>query len=1310
VSRVKKSKRIALVGLVCMAAQVTTLAAMQRDALALIPSPPPRAYVSPFSITDVSPDAPYGISGARNGSDPGGKVTSLALDQPAAPPGGIAPPPTLWAGTQYDGVWRSTDGARTWHQASLGITFGVSPITGAGSGGETYLAFDGTNSTYPQRLLFAASDHDSRRTPSVGGLYVSVDGANSWHHVDGNTCLLLVTISSVMFSDGRPFVANGCGIFTTTDPSLQTGWTALPSPPFTTSNGLLASDSAGTLFGCSQNDPAGGLYESQDLGQTWTPTTASLLGTGTCRGLATDPLNGIGVTRTVVEVSDYTPCPAPPTPLPPTCNYEVSTVDFSNQAGVTDQRRTLQFPSDRSSGCCGHPYVFTALRADRPPGLDLTGLSYDIYAADAFHFAVLTGSLATGGGTLIGSAQWYPITEAPGPSNGIHVDTWSGAASPLFYTPSFNACDVWLANDGGVYKNFSADSSTNGSCTPATGWGRAMAGLHTFGSTSISGVPRPQSACANKSQPCPALYVSSGDNDTWATEQAGAGAAWGIMDGSLGDSGSTFLDPALPYQLVTGREGGGGCHLALYYSKASPTTPPAPSDEFDVQPGDLGSYLCFDPPNPGGGGLEPPGNAAFSEVRRLPSDPATSLAFYVTVDNDPVKGDEIVERTFAASSSLAQPIDSLWFDVNPSHPFPAGTVEAVKTSGGVSNTVIYVLAAVPNPPGPSIGVIYRGVENASDNFTWTDASGTAPLRVGDAKVLFVDPYNPNNLFTADATDQTIKDSFDGGHSWQLDSQLTAIANGNGTFSYECNVDPGSPEIVANGCLLKDLHFVPGHPEIRVASTLPGGVAFSRDYGHDWIDLDLTHTGTSSASRSDPQPIQSPSGTFYDPTANPATGQPSLYVALRGAGVERVDGPFTTLGGIGFSVLCASCRTLTVYDDTTGRFSGMARFPDGLFRMTELLNLSGLTHLAYHFVVDGVATNEHAIGLTSSELGSGVVSVDQTCTGGQTTSCTPGITGMAQSPIAITEYQVPSPAAFPQGISAGPDGAMWFGLIQQSSIGRVDSSGHVTEFPLPDPNAAPENITTGQDGNVWFAERGNSCAAGNRIGRLTPSGTLTEFALTTPCSQPYDVTAGPDGALWFTELGNNAIGRITVQGSITEFPLPTGSPGPGTQGPEDIALGRDGALWFTELTGNKIGRVTTKGTFTEFPVPTAGAGASGIASGPDGNLWFTEFFANKIGRITSTGVVTEFPVPSANSQPPAIAAGANSGVLWFTEFNAGKIGRITTDGLITEMPTPTAGSGPAGIAAGPPGTGSIWFTEVNPDKVATFAITASTGNQ
>src|SRR5947207_1751353 len=75
----------------------------------------------------------------------------------------------------------------------------------------------------------------------------------------------------------------------------------------------------------------------------------------------------------------------------------------------------------------------------------------------------------------------------------------------------------------------------------------------------------------------------------------------------------------------------------------------------------------------------------------------------------------------------------------------------------------------------------------------------------------------------------------------------------------------------------------------------------------------------------------------------------------------------------------------------------------------------------------------------------------------------------------------------------------------NKIGRITPSGTVTEFAIPTPNSDPEGITAGPNGDLWFTE-----TLVNKIGRITPSGNIDEFAVPTPNNEPGGITAGPDG--------------------------------------------------------------------------------------------------------------------------------------------------------------------------------------------------------
>ncbi len=179
------------------------------------------------------------------------------------------------------------------------------------------------------------------------------------------------------------------------------------------------------------------------------------------------------------------------------------------------------------------------------------------------------------------------------------------------------------------------------------------------------------------------------------------------------------------------------------------------------------------------------------------------------------------------------------------------------------------------------------------------------------------------------------------------------------------------------------------------------------------------------------------------------------------------------------------------------------------------------------------------------------------------------------------------------------------------------AGTIADYGVPTSGSSPYGITAGPDGALWFTEY-----SGNKIGRVTTSGAITEYSVPASGTGSFDITAGPDGALWFTEYSGNKIGRITTSGAITEYNVPTLN-----SGPYGITAGPDGALWFTEGQGNKIGRITTAGAITEYSVPTSGRFPQAITAGSDGALWLTELISNQIGRITTAGTITESSVPS-----------------------------------------------------------------------------------
>src|SRR5260370_39797321 len=71
---------------------------------------------------------------------------------------------------------------------------------------------------------------------------------------------------------------------------------------------------------------------------------------------------------------------------------------------------------------------------------------------------------------------------------------------------------------------------------------------------------------------------------------------------------------------------------------------------------------------------------------------------------------------------------------------------------------------------------------------------------------------------------------------------------------------------------------------------------------------------------------------------------------------------------------------------------------------------------------------------------------------------------------------------PRGITAGPDGNLWFTEFGVGKIGEINPATHViTEFPIPYSIYGPAGITTGPDGNLWFTD---ATAGNTSIGLVT----------------------------------------------------------------------------------------------------------------------------------------------------------------------------------------------------------------------------------
>ena len=277
---------------------------------------------------------------------------------------------------------------------------------------------------------------------------------------------------------------------------------------------------------------------------------------------------------------------------------------------------------------------------------------------------------------------------------------------------------------------------------------------------------------------------------------------------------------------------------------------------------------------------------------------------------------------------------------------------------------------------------------------------------------------------------------------------------------------------------------------------------------------------------------------------------------------------------------------------------------------------------------------------------------------------------------------------PYGITAGPDGNMWFtedgnpSAIGKITLGddhqlqRPEPTGirparhharpgwepvvhryrhrrlHRPDHPLRNPHRnharrlrARDHDGPGRERVVHHHQRPQ------RVGRrISPSRTFTTFT-GTGIDDPYWIAAGPDGNVWFTNYGNNTIGRITPSGVVTDFTAP------GISEPLDITAGPGRTLWFANYGNNTIGRMTTKGNIADQRRAGHQPTRPGSPKAPMGHCGSPTPGTTTIGRITNREEGVQRHGPGI-SDPAGIAPGPD-GSLWFANQGSASLGRITT---------------------------------------------------
>jgi hypothetical protein len=522
--------------------------------------------------------------------------------------------------------------------------------------------------------------------------------------------------------------------------------------------------------------------------------------------------------------------------------FDVSLLNFSRRT-----RTDLHF--DKGDGGSGMVVLAAARPVSTTSGEVTAGSGYDLFAGDRTKFYKYRS-----GGT------WEVQ-----PS--LHWDTWS-LAFAANYDPPRGIPTMYASHDGGVSVRMN---------DPARPWVAAMAFLHALNSTTMAGIGGDRDV----------LYVPSGHNDGWVSTNGGQG--WSKI-GGVGDNAQAFVDPTLPGEVAFGRNS----WVRVFRSATPRVTAALGTDpSADVIGGNSG-VTDLEPL-----GYEPPGLGRFAQVLTLPGETPVEHADYVAVGSNisrSTDGGRTWPNILPASQLTAEEVRS---------------IRAIAASGGHRAPTIYFLI-VPEHEDAGLGIpsrsyIKSSVVNPATGLLSDFRTVTGPSVSGSPvkpAQLIVHPYDPRVVYTIDLEDgrvypqagqrsyvetariKSLRTTPAGEAVWRDEPQLREIATNNGEYSFSFQRGLGT----ARASPVQQILFSQSDPNLRIA-ILFNGIAFSRNAGLTWSRIDDNLQGMDMLDFQGVRRLSDLVARPYSGFLSEYGGRQSLYVALHGRGVIRIDGPF-----------------------------------------------------------------------------------------------------------------------------------------------------------------------------------------------------------------------------------------------------------------------------------------------------------------------------------------------------------------------------------------------------------------------------------
>jgi virginiamycin B lyase len=150
---------------------------------------------------------------------------------------------------------------------------------------------------------------------------------------------------------------------------------------------------------------------------------------------------------------------------------------------------------------------------------------------------------------------------------------------------------------------------------------------------------------------------------------------------------------------------------------------------------------------------------------------------------------------------------------------------------------------------------------------------------------------------------------------------------------------------------------------------------------------------------------------------------------------------------------------------------------------------------------------------------------------------------------------------PYGITATPDGAVYYASLAGSHIARIDTeTGQATPLDPPTAGQGARRVWSDSRGRIWVSEWN-----AGQVGMYDPAtGAWREWRLPGERPQAYAVFVDDRDIVWLSDFGANALVRFDpATEQFQSFPLPSASAS------VRQILGRPGEVWAAESGVDKL---------------------------------------------------------------------------------------------------------------------------------------------